>query len=180
VADPEPVDAEQLAALAELDFLLGRAGHDYWLFGGWGVDFHVGAVTRRHDDVDVAVWLDEAPAIGALLEAEGWRHAPAADEDGGTGYEHGLVRLELTFLTSDAAGQVFVPLRARRVLWSAEPFGTEERELLGVRARVIPLALLRSGKSSARDDPGDAAKDRADLQALSSLSHQTASPLDDE
>jgi hypothetical protein len=34
---------------------------------------------------------------------------------------------------------------------------------------VIPLAVLRSGKSSARDDPDDAAKDGADFQALSSL-----------
>jgi hypothetical protein len=169
VAETDPVDAEQLAALAESTTLLDRAGFDYWLFGGWGVDFHVGAVTRPHDDVDVAVWFDEAPAIGALLVAEGWHHAPHADEDGGTGYERGRVRLELTFLTSDPAGQVFVPLRARRVLWSAEPFGDEERELLGVRARVIPLALLRHGKSSARDDPDDAAKDRADFQALSSL-----------
>jgi hypothetical protein len=166
----DPADAEQLAALAEFTSLLDRSGFDYWLFGGWGVDFHVGAVTRRHDDVDVAVWLEEAPAIGSLLLVEGWRHAPAADEDGGTGYERGRVRLELTFLTRDAAGRLFVPLRARHVLWSAEPFGNEERELLGVRARVIPLAVLKSGKSSARDEPDEAAKDRADFQALSTMS----------
>ena len=44
------------------------------------------------------------------------------------------------------------------------------RELLGVRARVLPLSPLKAGKSSPRDDPEDAAKDRADYEALSALS----------
>lgn len=79
---------------------------------GLGVDFHVGAVTREHDDIDLAIWLDEAQAIGARLEADGWRDAPTRDEDGGTGYERGGVRLELTYIASDDAGRVFVPLRA--------------------------------------------------------------------
>jgi hypothetical protein len=41
--------------------------------------------------------------------------------------------------------------------------------LLGVRARVVDLAVLRSGTSSPRDDPREAAKDRADLIALSHI-----------
>jgi hypothetical protein len=156
--------------LAELGSLLDRYELEYWLFGGWAVDFHIGAVTLEHDDIDLAVRLDEAQAIAALLEAEGWRHAPTGDEDGGIGYERGRVRLELTYLTTDDTGRVFVPLRRRRVLCSEEPLGSAERELLGVRSRVLSLALLRQGKSSARDDPDEAAKDRADLDALSSLS----------
>jgi aminoglycoside phosphotransferase (APT) family kinase protein len=157
----------QLSALAEVGTLLDRSGFEYWLFGGWAVDFHVGAVTREHDDVDLAVWLDDAEAIGSLLEAESWRHAPTGDEDGGIGYERGGVRLELTFLTSDDAGRVFVPLRHGSVLWAEEPLGNEMHDLLGVRSRVLGLALLKHGKSSARDDPGEAAKDRTDFKALS-------------
>ena len=77
---------EQLAALAEIGELLDEAGLDYWLFGGWAVDFHLGAVTREHDDVDFAVWLHDAEAIASLLETHAWRHNPYPDEDGGTGY----------------------------------------------------------------------------------------------
>ena len=29
------------------------------LRGGWAVDLHAGAVTREHDDIDIAVWLDD-------------------------------------------------------------------------------------------------------------------------
>ena len=159
----------QLAALAELAALLDRCGFEYWLFGGWAVDFHVGAVTREHSDIDVAVWARDAEAIGSLLQEGGWRHRPEPGEDGGTGYTRAGVRVELTYLERDDDGRTIIPLRERDVLWTDEPLGSEARELQGVRARVIALPLLRAGKSSPRDDPDDAANDRADLHALSRL-----------
>jgi hypothetical protein len=161
---------QQLSALARTHELLTRSGIDYWLFGGWAVDFHVGSITRVHDDIDVAVWLDDRDRIARLLEAEGWNHAPEPDEDGGTGYERGGVRLELTFLVPGDAGEVFIPLRAGRVLWSDEPLSSDVAELSGARARLLGLAELRRGKSRPRDDPVEAAKDRADFATLSQLS----------
>jgi phage tail sheath protein FI len=158
---------QQLSALDETHELLSRSRIDYWLFGGWAVDFHVGSVTRLHDDIDIAVSFDDRDRIARLLEAAGWKHAPDADEDGGTGYERGAVRLELTFVVRGAGGGVYVPLREGRVLWFDEPPSVDLCELSGARARVLGLAELKSGKSRARDDPGEAAKDRADFEALS-------------
>jgi hypothetical protein len=163
------VAEKQLAALAELGGLLDRGGFERWLIGGWAVDFHVGAVTREHADIDIAVWASDAEAIGSLLQVEGWRHEPEPGEDGGTGYARGGVRVELTYLARDDAERILIPLRAGNVVWSEEPLGNEVRELKGVRARVVALPLLRAGKSSPRDDPEDAAKDRADFHALSRL-----------
>ena len=147
--------------------LLEEARVAYWLFGGWAVDFYAGSVTRPHDDVDIAVWLEEMPRIAELLESDGWRHAPDDDEDGGTGYERDGVRLEFTYLARDGDG-VFTPLREGRGRWSPDALGSDVRELDGVRARLVALAALRRGKSSPRDDPEDAAKDRADFERLSS------------
>jgi len=160
---------QQLAAVSEVAALLDRGGFDYWLLGGWAVDFHVGTVTREHDDIDLAVWLHDAEAVESLLQQQAWLHKPHPGEEGGTGYERGPVRVELTFLASDDTGRFFIPLRDRRAVWSEEPLGREVRQLLGVRARVIPLSLLRAGKSSPRHDHDDAAKDRADFQTLSRL-----------
>jgi hypothetical protein len=161
--------ARQLSALARLQEMCASAHIEHWLFGGWAVDFYVGSITRAHDDIDVAVWLDDLPRIGELLAAEEWRHAPEPNEDGGTGYERAGVRLELTFLVRDAAGDTFIPLRNGRVSWSRDAFGEDVRELLGVHARVVSRASLLRGKSTERDDPGDALKDRADFRALSSV-----------
>jgi hypothetical protein len=131
------------------------------------VDFYVGAVTREHGDIDLAVWSQDAAAIGSLLEQAEWRHEPDPGEDGGTGYARMGVRVELTWLVRDEAGRILIPLRDQNVVWSEEPLGTEVRELQHVRARVIPLSVLRAGKSSPRDDPDEAARDRADFDALS-------------
>jgi hypothetical protein len=86
-----------------------RSGIDYWLFGGWAVDFHAGSITRPHDDIDVAVLLDDHDRIARLLEAEGWKHAPEPDEDGETGYERDAVRLGLTFLVPGGGGEAYIP-----------------------------------------------------------------------
>jgi hypothetical protein len=165
----DDLSSQQLRALGQVTALFEGRGIAHWLFGGWAVDFHAGSVTRRHDDVDVAVWLEDLPSISQLLEAEGWRHSPAPDEDGGTGYERGRVRLELTYLERDGDGRIFTPLRDGRIPWPDEALGDDVRELLGVRTRVVGLGPLALAKSFPRDDPADAAKDRADFRVLSAL-----------
>ena len=164
-----PSHRHQLSAIAQAHELFTNSGIDYWLFGGWAVDFHAGSITRSHDDIDIAVWLDHHDRIAQLLGAEGWKHAAEQDEDGGTGYEKDAVRLELTFLVPGDGGEVYIPLRAGRVLWSDEPLSTDLAELSGVRARVLGLAALKRSKARFRDDPAEAAKDRADFATLSQL-----------
>ena len=161
--------AGQLSALGEITARLDRDQVAYWLFGGWGVDFHAGRITRLHDDVDLAVWLDDVPRIVELLAGSRWAHAPEPDEDGGTGYERDGVRLELTYLLRRPDGRVVTPLRDSEAVWRDGAFGDERRSLEGVSARVVDVAALREGKSSPRDEPGDAAKDGADAEILSAL-----------
>jgi len=162
-------EAAQLAALARLHELLEERGIPYWLFGGWAVDFHAGLITRAHADLDLAVWLDDKERITALLEADGWSHAPEPGEDGYTAYERDTVRLELAFLARDERGDVYTPLTEGRGEWPEKAFEADNAELHGVRARVISLDALSADKSEAHDDPGVAAKDRADLAILSGL-----------
>jgi Aminoglycoside-2''-adenylyltransferase/GrpB protein len=161
--------AQQLSALARVSDLLEQVGIAHWLFGGWAVDFYAGSATRAHCDLDLAVWLEDLPRIAELLQDDGWRHAPFDDEDGGTGYEQGAVRLELTYLVRDSDGRVFTPLRNGQAAWPEETFADDVGELRGVRSRLLGLASLMHGKSSPRDDPEDAAKDRADFSRLSGL-----------
>jgi hypothetical protein len=161
--------SQQLSALGRVSELFEEAGIAYWLFGGWAVDFYAGAVTRAHDDLDLAVWLEDLPRIAELLQDEGWRHAPSEDDDGGTGYERGAVRLELTYLVRGSDGSIFTPLHNGQAAWSDEALANDVGELDGVRSRLVGLAPLTRGKSSPREDPDEAAKDRADFRRLSEL-----------
>ena len=161
--------AAQLRAIGWLHTLFAEQGIDYWLFGGWAVDFHAGRATRRHADVDVAVRHADLSRIGVLLEAAGWAHAPEPAEDGYTGYERQKVRLELAFLACDEAGIVYTPLADGRGDWPAGSFGGTQAVLHGVRAHVVELAALIEDKSGPRDDPAALAKDRADVALLNSV-----------
>jgi hypothetical protein len=170
------VERGQLSAILELGRLLDDGGFDYWLFGGWAVDFHVGKVTRAHSDIDLAVWARDVDAIEKLLAFRGWSHAATTDEGGGAAYERDGIRTELTFLIEGDHGEVMLAFRHGTTVWSPQPFGDETRELRGAKARVIPLEVLRAGKAIPREDPEEARVDRADLQTLSSLGHPTPRP----
>lgn len=157
---------EQLAAIGGVAIALERGGIDYWLFGGWAVDFYAGAVTREHEDVDLAIWLDDMPRIAPLLEVDGWRDLEDPDTDGGIAFGRGGVRLELTYLYK-SDGEIYTPLRdGSRGRWPAEALGADDRTLDGVRCRVLSLGSLTWMKSHGRDDPADAAKDAADAALL--------------
>jgi hypothetical protein len=160
----------QLAALADIARLLDHDGIEYWLFGGWAVDFHRGQVTREHDDVDFAVWLDDVARIGGLLAGDGWTHVPSPDDNGGTGYARGGVRFELTFLVRDDDGAVVIPLRNGSGAWLDDARDADVRELHGVRARVVTLDALTRSKSRIRNAGEDAAKDEADTAVLRGIS----------
>jgi len=54
-------------------------------------------------------------------------------------------------------------------MWSEEALANDVGELRGVRWHLVGLAPLARGKSSPRDDPEEAAKDRADFEQLSRL-----------
>jgi Uncharacterised nucleotidyltransferase len=147
-------EIQQLAALSSLNKLFAKHQIEYWLFGGWAVDFHAGRVTRSHDDLDLVVRLDDDARAQKLLRGEGWREVPHA-EAGYTVWELGGVRVELAL--ADVGD------------WPAGSFGDDVRELREVRARVVSLSSLKADKAEVRDDPNVAKKDSADLSTLIGL-----------
>ena len=75
-------------------------------------------------------------------QGHGWRHAPFEGEDGGTGYERGGIRLELTYLVRDGDGLASIPLRSGRVVWPGEEgLAHDVGELRGVRSRLIGFGI---------------------------------------
>jgi hypothetical protein len=163
---PRMSEVEQLAALARIHDLFERQGIAYWLFGGWAVDFHVRAITRAHDDIDIAVWRRDLPTIAVLLEKDGWTSAASGAEDGYTTYQRDGVQVDLAFLERGDEGLVYTPLRAGRASWPPGAFGDDVSELRGTRARLITRGALEADKSEPRDSGQVSSKDAADVAAL--------------
>jgi lincosamide nucleotidyltransferase A/C/D/E len=70
-----------MPADAVLDFLrlLNEQGIEVILDGGWAVDALLGTQTRSHDDLDIAVFHEDVPAIRKLLEERGFEIIPRDD-----------------------------------------------------------------------------------------------------
>jgi hypothetical protein len=169
---------QQLDALSQLHQLLQASQIDYWVFGGWAVDLHARRVTRQHDDLDIAAWLDDRARIDALITAVGWEHTPVLAEDGSTVYQRQGVRLELAWLAADEDGTVYTPLRHGRGTWPEGAFGTDVGDIGGVRARMIGLTALDDDKSEVHGDERTTAKDRTDREVIARLlrGDQSGSP----
>jgi|SRR5215207_672746 len=159
---------DQLDALDGLHQDFETEGIEYWLFGGWAVDFHAGTITRQHGDLDLAIWLDDFERVATLLDGDRWVHAPDGSGPGSTAFDRGAVRLELAFLQrDDVHDEPYTAIDdGRRAAWPTGAFGQDIRTLEGVRARVIGLAALREEKTGSRDDPAAEARDREDRATL--------------
>jgi Aminoglycoside-2''-adenylyltransferase len=162
-------EEQQLSALARLHELFLSEGIDYWLFGGWAVDFHAGSVTRHHGDLDLAVWLTDLESIESLLAAEAWEQTFEAGQDGFVSYRRAGVRLEIAFLVRGDDGKVYTPLQEGRASWPDGAFGEVEKNLQGQPARVMGLAALKVDKAEEHEGATAAAKDRDDLATLEHL-----------
>ncbi len=155
---------EQLAAIRELHEGFDSSGIDYWVFGGWAVDFHLGSVTRNHADVDVAIWLADRDTVETVLSGVGWRQIE--EGDGYVVWGRGALRTELAFLARDENGVIYTPAADGPGSWPQDAFGDDVGVVDGVRARVITLDALFAEKSAGYGGPDAHAKDQADVAAL--------------
>ena len=91
---------------ADLIALLEENGLEVYVDGGWAVDAVLGAQTRPHDDLDIAMPHGQVPRLRALLGTRGFREQRRDDS-----WECNFVladeagrRLDVHAYTLDAAG----------------------------------------------------------------------------
>jgi hypothetical protein len=162
------VSADQLAAIGQVHNLFEAHHVDYWLFGGWAVDFHAGRVTRPHADIDLAIWLSDLDRVRQPLDEAGWRLLNDQATDGYLAFEQRGVVIEVALLDRDELGMIYTPAASGRGDWPADSFGADIATLNGIAARVVGRASLIIDKSDPKGGPNAAAKDRADVAVLAS------------
>jgi len=61
-------------AAAQLSRISGQGKSLRWaVAGGWAIDLHLGRVTRPHEDLEIAVLSDDAPAVLDAFREPAWR-----------------------------------------------------------------------------------------------------------
>jgi hypothetical protein len=161
--------AQQLTLIARVHRLLAAAGIPHWLAGGWGIDFLLGRITRRHGDIDLAIWYCDWSRVEALLVAQGFSPAAHAFPEETGRLTRGEHALEFYLLRRDAAGQVVVGGRWADWPFPVGSFGDRTGWLGGVTCPVVsPEAQLDSKERWPEHRWGSPlrAKDVADIERL--------------
>ena len=156
----------QLSLIREVSEMLGREGIEHWLFGGWGVDFLVGAITRTHDDVEFLIWQYDAELASSLLDQHGFRPLYAREDSGG--WCKSGEKIELDLLTRRSDGAIVTP-GWEEWPWPSGAFEGPVGRLGDITCRVVSAEAQRETKELyQRFRPGSGLrdKDRSDIAHL--------------
>ena len=142
----------------------------YWLMGGWAVDAHLGRITRRHSDIDFAVMLPDRDALTEALRTHHLVAAPGG-EPAGEFFDGGLCRVEITYVTETASGEVVTP-GFEHWPYVSGALRADPVRIRGVEVPVLSIAALVDTKEHWQDHIGEPMRphDRSDLAALRALS----------
>jgi hypothetical protein len=163
-------DARQLEMIRQVADATATAGIDVWLRGGWAVDFHLGRVTREHEDIDLFVWARDAEALVALLAARSYEEVGGPPPERQRNLRRDGVDLHVTLLVRTSAGGVrtaFAPPE-----WDDWPDGMLDagtgrigETTVRVISRDAQVEIKRRFHEFRPDRP-QRDKDRADLRLL--------------
>lgn len=107
----------QLQLIREVRDALARAAISWWMYGGWAMDFQLGAVTREHADIEIFVWERDAEAVRWTLVAAGFSAPQSLHPDEGRPFLKDGLEVGATYLVRDEDGSVRTPGR-----WSDWPW----------------------------------------------------------
>ncbi len=104
----------QLQLLKEIDTLFSENQIDYWLFGGWSIDFYYGKQRREHKDLDVMVWESDKNRVEILLRNNKFINTiPIRNRHGeyNAKFAKDEVQVDIIFLRHNNKDQVVTPGR---------------------------------------------------------------------
>jgi hypothetical protein len=163
----------QLDLIREIATALAAVDIKWWLFGGWAMDFHAGAVTRDHADIEIFSWRHDASAVRAAMEAAGFAHPPGGlYPDECQSFVRRGQEIGFWFLMRNEDGAIITPGRWADWPWVSRAFDGEPLTLDGVTARAMSIEGLLDIKTRFADHPHGAPlreKDIADIALLRAL-----------
>lgn len=116
--------------------LLGLFDGPWWIAGGTAIDLFVGATTRPHDDIDVAVFRDHWPAVADALA--GWDFRVGDNQVWARPRADGPWQVE--FVLEDRAGTDWLYRRNHEVTLPVSDVGMiDERGIPFERPEVVLL-----------------------------------------
>ena len=166
----------QVRIIGDVNDALEAAGIRCWLFGGWGLDAHVGRQTRDHSDIEFWVEMSDAGALHTVLVRCGFEALTTQPPEESQEFERDGLRFSCAFFVRTDDG--FAHPEGRWSDWRFPP-GSFGDGVGKVGAHTVPVmsvegmlamkeqyAKLRNGRPLREKDIADIAVLRALLRIL--------------
>jgi hypothetical protein len=162
---------EPLHVIRDMTEALTAAGVEHWLFGGWAIDFHLGMITRPHDDIDVIIWSHDRAHLSMVLQRHAFQPivAPSSEH---LYFAKAGQWIEISFIERHHSGAIITPGRWADWPWQDGAFTAGRRQLHGVWCSVTNLACIIESKQEFQTHAPDQPlrqKDRDDLAHVHKL-----------
>jgi hypothetical protein len=108
----------QIEIIEEIGHVLAAAGVPWWLFGGWGMDAHIGRITREHGDIELWVAIDDADTVRTALVAHGFEAIATQPPEEAQEFERDGLRFSTAFFARTGDGY---ELKGRWSDWNFPP-----------------------------------------------------------
>jgi hypothetical protein len=169
---PDAASETQLRLIEEIAVIFDALGIDWWLFGGWAMDFHAGEITRGHADVEIFLWAKDADRARSALVEWGYAAPSGLHPDEGQPLLKDGQEVGLWFLERDSDGRVRTPGRWADWPWVDGAFDGPRATLHVLEAPLMSVDGLLDMKERFATHPHGAPlreKDRADIELLRRL-----------
>ncbi len=106
MSEAERRNDRQLGVINEFASICTAASIEFWLRGGWGMDFFLGRVTRAHHDIDVFVWSKDAITLMERLTQAGFKEMGGAPPEAQRNVMRYGEELQIVLLDSNQRGEI--------------------------------------------------------------------------
>lgn len=134
----------QLKVLAEISKISRKIGIEYWLRGGWAIDFLLGKITRSHDDIDLVTWVKNREQLENELAKAGYEKIFVEEEfrDRQSDFLKQNVEITFNYISLSDDGELIMNGLPEWV-WKPDSLLSQTFNLNGISARVLnPTQLL--------------------------------------
>lgn len=134
----------QLNILKGISAIFCSLEHEFWIRGGWAIDFLLGKVTRLHDDIDLITWIHHREQLELAMMEYGFERIPVREQfrERQSDFRKDNVEVTLGYITRTNQGNLIMN-GLQEWEWNADSLMAQCFILHGISARVLsPRQLL--------------------------------------
>ncbi|MDX8365544.1 nucleotidyltransferase domain-containing protein [Cytobacillus sp. IB215665] len=134
----------QLTVLSDISSISETLKIEFWLRGGWAIDFLLGKVTRPHDDIDIVTWIHDRERLENELKKAGYEQTPVRQEFRNRQSDFKKDSVEVTFsYITHSENRKLIMNELPEWVWRADSLSSQRFMLHGISAKVLnPRQLL--------------------------------------